>query len=142
MSLKNLLLLPISLVFSAAGCTGIGPNATYYMGTTSFNYDPTYSDYMLKLNGQEIGGGFGGAMSTNSIKTGTQVITWKDAKTGEPHSAKNQVIITKEQLKGMKYLAAHLYPDDTVEVTTSNNWPNPTEKGLRWQERIRKNGAE
>ncbi len=55
-------------MFSAAGCTGIGPNTTYYMGTTSFNYDPTSVDYMLKLNGQEIGGGFGGAMSTNSIK--------------------------------------------------------------------------
>lgn len=109
------------------------------MGTTSFNYDPTYSDYMLKLNGQEIGGGFGGAMSTNSIKTGPQVITWKDAKTGEPHSAKNQVIITKEQLKGMKYLTAHLYPDDTVEVTTSNNWPEPTEKGTKWLNQLKNN---
>lgn len=142
MSLKKLLLLAISLVFSAAGCAGIGPNATYYMGTTSFNYDPTYSDYMLKLNGQEIGGGFGGAMSTNSIKTGPQVITWEESNSDKLHRAKNQVTLTKEDLKGMKYLAIHLYPDDTVEVTTSNNWPNSTEKGLRRQERIRKNGAE
>jgi len=139
MNLKKLLLIPISLVFSAAGCAGIGPNTTYDIATTSFNYDPTYSDYMLKLNGQEIGGGFGGAMSTNSIKTGPQVITWKDAKTGNPHSAKNQVIITKEQLKGKKYLAAHIYPDDTVEVTTSNNWPNPTEKGIRWLNQLKNN---
>ena len=139
MNLQKLLLIPISLVFSAAGCAGIGPNSTYDIATTSFNYDPTYSDYMLKLNGQEIGGGFGGAMSTNSIKTGPQVITWKDAKTGKPHSAKNQVIITKEQLKGKKYLAAHIYPDDTVEVTTSNNWPNPTEKGIRWLNQLKNN---
>ena len=137
MNLKKLLLLPISLVFSVTGCAGIGPNATYYMGTTSFHYDPSYSPYMVKLNGSEIGGG-GGGMNTSSVKIGPQTITWKDAKTGEIHSAKNQVIITKEQLKGNKYLAAHLYPDDTVEVTTSNNWPNPTVKGNAWYDRLTK----
>lgn len=139
MSLKIFLLLPISLAFSAAGCAGIGPNATYYMGTTSFKYDPTYVSYMVELNNHEIGAGFGGGMNTSPVKIGPQTITWKDAKTGEVYTAKNQVIITKEQLKGMKYLAAHLYPDDTVEITTSLNWPNPTEKGLKWQEEMRKN---
>jgi hypothetical protein len=48
------------LALSTAGCAGIGPNATYYMATTSFNYDPTYTSYMVRLNGHEIGGGFGG----------------------------------------------------------------------------------
>ena len=57
MNLKKILLLPIGLVVSAAGCAGIGPNATYYMGTVSFNYNPTYASYMVKLNGAEIGGG-------------------------------------------------------------------------------------
>lgn len=141
MSLKKLLLLPISLVFSAAGCAGIGPNATYYMGTTSFKYDPTYVSYMVKLNNYEIGGGFGGGMNTSQVKVGPQVITWEESNSDKLHQAKNQVTLTKEDLKGLKYLAVHLYPDDTVEITTSNNWPNPTEKGLRWQERIRKNGA-
>ncbi|MNI86938.1 hypothetical protein D3C73_1440790 [compost metagenome] len=78
-------------------------------------------------------------MNTSPVKIGPQTITWKDAKTGEIHSAKNQVIITKEQLKGKKYLAAHLYPDDTVEVTTSNNWPNPTEKGTKWLNQLKNN---
>ena len=140
MNIKKLILLPISLVFSAAGCAGIGPNASYYMGTTSFHYDPSYSPYMVKLNGSEIGGG-GGGMNTSLVKIGPQTITWKDAKTGEIHSAKNQVIITKEQLKGKKYLAAHLYPDDTIEIITSLNWPVPTEKGLKWREKIKNNGV-
>ncbi|WP_436906371.1 hypothetical protein [Acinetobacter johnsonii] len=137
MNIKKLVLLPISLVFSAAGCAGIGPNASYYMGTTSFHYDPSYSPYMVKLNGSEIGGG-GGGMNTSPVKIGPQTITWKDAKTGGIHSAKNQVIITKEQLKGKKYLAVHLYPDDSIEITTSNNWPNPTVKGNAWYDRLTK----
>ncbi len=140
MSLKKVLLLPVSLMLSAAGCAGIGPNATYYMATTSFKYDPRYTDYMMEVNGSEIGGGFGKAISTNPIKVGEQIITWKDANTGEKHAAKNQVIITKEQLKGKKYLAAHIYPDDTVEITTSNNWPDPTEKGMKWREKIKREG--
>lgn len=76
------------------------------------------------------------SMNTSSVKAGPQSVTWKYAKTGELHYVKNQVIITKKQLKGMKYLAAHLYLDDTIEVTTYSNWQNPTEKGLKWQEEI------
>ena len=138
MNLKKLLLLPIGLIVSAAGCAGIGPNATYYMGTTSFHYDPSYSPYMVKLNGIEIGGG---GMNTSAVKLGPQDIKWKDAKTGEIHTAKNQVTLTKNELKGMKYLAVHLYPDDTIEFTTSNAWPDSTEKGLKWREKLRNNGA-
>jgi hypothetical protein len=49
------------------------------------------------------------------------------------------VVITREQLKGMKYLAAHLYPDDTVEITTDNMIPDPTDKGMEWNKRLRGN---
>ncbi|ENW78755.1 hypothetical protein F909_03717 [Acinetobacter sp. ANC 3929] len=139
MNLKKLVLLPISLVFSAAGCAGIGPNATYNMGTVSFNYNPTYASYMVKLNGTEIGGGYGRSMNTSPVKVGTQIVTWRDAKTGQVHNAKNEVSLTKEDLKGMKYLAVHLYPDDSIEITTSNNWPNPTTKGDAWYDRLNKN---
>ena len=34
-----------------------------------------------------------------------------------------------------------LDPNDTVEITTSNNWPTPTDKGLKWREKIKNNGA-
>ncbi|EXE36364.1 hypothetical protein KTH76_09555 [Acinetobacter baumannii] len=138
MSLKKILLFPVSLMLSAAGCAGIGPNATYDMATTSFNYDPSYNSYMVKMNGSVIGGGFGNATLTNSIKVGEQVITWEESKSEKIHTAKNQVILTKEQLKGKKYLAAHIYPDDTVEIITSNNWPTPTEKGTGWMQRLEK----
>lgn len=140
MSLKKLLLLPISLVFSAAGCAGIGSNTTYYIGTTSVNYNPSYNTYDVKLNNHIIGGALG-SMNTSPVILGLQNVTWKDAKTGELHTAKNQVFLKKNDVKDMKYLVVHLYPDDTIEIVTSLNWPNPTEKGLKWQERIRKNGA-
>ena len=78
-------------------------------------------------------------MNTSPVKLGAQVITWKDAKTGQLHRAKNQVILTKDQLKGKKYLAAHLYPDDTVEITTSNDIPDPTKKGDAWYDQLNKN---
>lgn len=39
-------------------------------------------------------------------------------------------------VKRQKYLAAHLYPDDTVEISTSNDWPEPIQKGLDWRTEI------
>lgn len=131
-------ILILILIFELISCTSIGANKTYYMGTVSFNYNPAYASYMVKLNGTEIGGGYGRSMNTSPVKVGTQIVTWRDAKTGQVHNAKNEVSLIKEDIKGMKYLAVHLYPDDTIEITTSNNWPNPTEKGDTWYNRLNK----
>ncbi|MDC5396835.1 hypothetical protein NRA60_05615 [Acinetobacter baumannii] len=136
MSLKKILLLPISLMLSAAGCAGISPKASYYMATTSFNYDPSYTSYMVELNGSEIGGGFGGGTNTSSVKIGPQIVTWGETNSKRKHVAKNQVLLTKEELNGKKYLAVHIYPDDTVEISTSNDWPEPIQKGLDWRTEI------
>ncbi|MDC5418136.1 hypothetical protein OHW95_03080 [Acinetobacter baumannii] len=133
---SNRLFLIFGLIFTLVGCVSFGPNATYYMGTTSFNYNPAYTSYMVKLNGSEIGAGFSGGMSTEPVKIGPQIIIWEESASDKIHKAKNQVIITKAQLKGKKYLAVHLYPDDTVEITTSNNWPEPIQKGLDWRTEI------
>ena len=134
---KKGILIPV-LIFALIGCASIGPNTTYYMATTSFKYDPTYVSYMVELNSHEIGAGFGSGMSTSPVKIGPQIITWRDAKTGQVHNATNEVSLTKEDIKGMKYLAVHLYPDDSIEITTSNNWPNPTVKGNAWYDRLTK----
>ena len=108
MSLKKILLLPISLMMSAAGCAGIGPNATYYMGTTSFQYFTSYHAYMTELNGEEIGGGFGGGMNTSPVKIGSQVITWGETNSKRKHVAKNQIVLTKEQLKGKIFSCTYI----------------------------------
>ena len=137
MKFKSKLMMPISLAISLAGCVGLGPYKTYYLGTTSFLYDLSYNSYMVELNGSEIGGGFGGGMNTSPVKLGPQVVTWQESNSDRLHKAKNIVVLRREDLKNKHYLAVHLYPDDTIEITTSENWPRPTEKGLAWREKIR-----
>ena len=61
---KKLILISV-IIFELIGCTSIGPNTTYYMGAVSFNYNPAYASYMVKLNGTEIGGGYGRSMNTS-----------------------------------------------------------------------------
>ncbi|MBJ8483492.1 MULTISPECIES: hypothetical protein [Acinetobacter] len=141
MTFKKVFALLTAIPLSLAGCAGIGPNATYYMGTTSFHYDLRYNPYMIELNGHTIAGGFGKSTMVSPIKVGSQIVTWKDTNTGEIHKAANQLLIDKEQLKGKKYLALHIYPDDTVEVTTSNDLPDPTQKGLTWLEKQERAGV-
>ncbi|MGQ1137446.1 hypothetical protein ACT43S_01820 [Acinetobacter baumannii] len=133
---SNRLLLIFGLIFSLVGCVSLGSNAIYDMATTSFNYEPSYTSYMVELNGSEIGGGFGGGTNTSSVKIGPQIVTWGETNSKRKHVAKNQVLLTKEQLKGKKYLAVHIYPDDTVEISTSNDWPEPIQKGLDWRTEI------
>ena len=136
MIMRKILLIPIGLALSIAGCAGIGPNATYHLGTTSANYNPLYHTYLVNLNGSEIGTSVG-SMTTSSVKTGSQILTWKDANTGELHRSKNDVVLTRNHLKNKKYLVVHIYPDDTIEIITSMNWPEETEKGIKWREKIR-----
>ncbi|WP_436861795.1 hypothetical protein [Acinetobacter haemolyticus] len=141
MSFKKITALLVAIPVSLVGCVGIGPNATYYMGTTSFNYDPSYNPYMIELNGYTIGGGFGKSTMVSPIKVGPQEVVWGESNSYKMHEAKNKLVIRKEQLKGKKYLALHIYPDDTVEVTTSNDLPDPTKKGLVWMEQQRSQGV-
>ncbi|MCH7335473.1 hypothetical protein [Acinetobacter sp. NIPH 2699] len=139
MNFKKLAALLVAVPVGLAGCVGVGPNATYSMGTTSFNYDPSYNPYMIELNGYTIGGGFGKSTMVSPIKVGLQKVVWGESNSYKMHEAKNQLVISKEQLKGKKYLALHIYPDDTVEVTTSDSLPDPTEKGMKWREQLRNN---
>lgn len=126
MTFKKVFALLTAILLGLVGCAGIGPNTAHNMATTSFHYDLSYNTYMVEINGEEIAGG---GINVASIKIGPQTVTWEDARTGELHTAKNQLIIVKEQLKGKKYLALHIYPDDTVEVMTSNDLPDATAKG-------------
>ncbi|NWK75887.1 hypothetical protein HYG93_16800 [Acinetobacter sp. SwsAc6] len=134
--LTKMMLLPVSLTLGLAGCMGIGPNKTYVLTTTSFNYDPSYRTYMVKMNGEEMGGGFGGATKRSAVILGPQIITWGEDNSTRKHQAINVVNLTKDDLKNKRYLSVHLYPDDSVEIVTSENGPRPTSKGLKWRDTL------
>ncbi|RLL40428.1 hypothetical protein D9K79_14120 [Acinetobacter cumulans] len=134
--LTKMMLLPVSLTLGLAGCMGIGPNKTYVLTTTSFNYDPSYRTYMVKMNGEEMGGGFGGATKRSAVILGPQIITWGEDNSTRKHPAINVVNLTKDDLKNKRYLSVHLYPDDSVEIVTSENGPRPTSKGLKWRDTL------
>ena len=136
--LIKMILFPVSLTLGLAGCMGIGPNKTYVLTSTSFNYDQSYRPYMVKVNGQEVGGGYGSATMRSAFILGPQNITWGEDNSKRKHKATNSVNLSKEDLKHKKYLAVHLYPDDSVEITTSNDLPDPTQKGLDWRDQLRK----
>jgi len=134
--LKKMMLLPVSLTLGLAGCMGIGPHKTYVLTTTSFNYDPSYQSYMVMMNGEEMGGGFGGATKRSAVILGPQNIIWGEGNSDREHKAINIVNLTQADLKNKRYLAVHLYPDDSVEIVTSENGPRPTPKGLKWRDTL------
>ena len=111
-------------------CKSTGLHSTYYLGTTSFHYDHSYNAYSVKLNGQEIGGGFGGGMNTSLVKLGAQQVTWGESNGKKIHVSKNTIYLNRQDLKGKKYLAVHIYPDDSVEITTSIHWPLADPRGI------------
>lgn len=47
---------------------------------------------------------------------------------GETVESKNQLRLD-DIVPGARYLAVHIYPDDTVELLTSVAWPRPSQRG-------------
>jgi hypothetical protein len=135
--LKKMMLLPVSLTLGLAGCIGMGPNKTYVLTTTSFSYDPSYRPYMVKVNGHEVGGGYGSATMRSAVILGPQIITWGEDNSKRKHQAINIVNLSKDDLKNKRYLAVHLYPDDSVDIVTSENGPRPTQKGIDWEKKLK-----
>ncbi|MFV5492068.1 hypothetical protein [Acinetobacter sp. ASP199] len=134
---KKIVMLPAGLVLGLVGCSS-GSGKTYVLTTTSFGYDPRYRPYIVQVNGEEVGGGFGAATKRSAIITGPQYITWGQTNIRKQHVAKNVPYLTKEDLKGKSYLAVHLYPDDTVEITLTEgrNMPDATKKGLEVRSKL------
>ena len=95
------------------------------------------------LNGVDIGvaagqphRGAGGLMTGVAVKLGSQIISWRDAGTGETFKAKNEPTLLATDPK-KNYLGVHIYPDYTVEIIPEPYWPEKTPRGLeinrRWE---------
>ena len=117
---------------------------------TQITVDISVVDYFKRpifdvfVNGRDFGGGAGvnGLNSIElgaSVKLGHQKVTWRlggpegMARNGETVNAKNIPVLNAADIpKGVKWLALHIYPDDTVEFTFSKGTPgeHTTERGL------------
>ncbi|WOD20736.1 hypothetical protein [Paraburkholderia kirstenboschensis] len=84
----------------------------------------------------------GRAIATGvSIPLGPQTLTWRDAGTGNTVEMKNTLNLTdKDVSDNAQYLAIHIYPDDTVEVTFDEYLPTATKRGKFIMENAEKNG--
>jgi hypothetical protein len=88
----------------------------------------------------------GGTIAGVAIPLGLQKVTWVldgpagMARNGDKVTAKNSLEL-KDVPQGHRYLAIHIYPDDTVELVTSLHYPRPSERGevelAKWE---KKNG--
>lgn len=110
-------------------------NDVVYFDVALFSYldRPIFDVY---LSGRDIGvaagqphrGEANGLMTGVAVPLGTQIITWRDAGTGEKFKATNTPVL-KSINSEMRYLGVHIYPDNTVEVIPERFWPEKTEKG-------------
>lgn len=133
--LKKIVMLPIGLVVGLVGCS-TGSGKTYVLTTTSFGYDPSYIPYIVELNNEEVGGGLGTATKRSAVIAGPQYVKWGEGNSYKEHKAINIPQLTQEELNGKSYLAVHLYPDNSVEITLSNDLPGATDKGMHWRSRL------
>lgn len=129
-SLKKLVMVPVTFAIGLVGCS-TSSSKTHILTTTSYGYDASYIPYIVELNGEEVGGGLGTATKRSTVIPGPQYVKWGETNSHKKHKAINVPTLTNEELKEKKYLAVHLYPDDSVEITLSNDIPDATDKGLK-----------
>lgn len=81
----------------------------------------------------------GGTMSGARFSTGAQSVRWTlDGPSGTPGNgdvvqAKNRAALA-QALHGGQYLSVHIYPDNTVELIYSKNYPQYSPRGLKFVE--------
>ena len=90
--------------------------------------------FEVLVNGQEIGAAGPypysgrGSMQGPIFQLGPTKVSWRYSDTGETVHAKNtpmlEIVRSKDQ-----FLAVHVYPDDTVELLTSEHFPGLSPSG-------------
>ena len=98
---------------------------------------PTFDQFISGKSGDSSFGlpGVGGStISGVQLPLATQKIKWTlggpegMARNGEVITAKN-IPDLKDVPKSARYLAIHVYPDDTVELLTTEYYPRPSPRG-------------
>ena len=123
-------------LFLISPCEAKPRRATLNTSLYSYLDRPIFDVY---VNGKDFGvapaqGFYGsnGVMLGQSIILGAQKVTWRYADSGETAIAKN-IPIFNEIPKYIKWLALHIYDDNTVEFTFSKGTPDELDsvRGLK-----------
>jgi hypothetical protein len=124
---------------------------TVTLDVVLFSYlDRSIFDVTVGKNAIGIAGAFPfsgrGTMMGMKFDLGPQKVTWTldgpegMARNGEVVTSKNQPEL-KDVPRQMRYLAVHIYPDNTVELVLTEHFPGLSQRGEDFKvERERKNG--
>jgi hypothetical protein len=76
-----------------------------------------------------------------AVPLGKQNLTWRDAGSGKTFTSKNSLVLTPEQIPAdARYMAIHIYQDETTELTFAHYLPNPTSRGKTILDEAEKHG--
>lgn len=76
-----------------------------------------------------------------TVPLGKQNLTWRDAGSGKTFASKNSLVLTSEKIPAnARYMAIHIYQDETSELTFSRYLPDPTPRGQKILDEAQKHG--
>jgi hypothetical protein len=121
------------------------------MDVVVFNYT-NRPIYEVLLNHKVDGGGAAydggrGIVVGVTVPIGPQNLTWRlggprgMARNGETVKAKNSLVLAPEQIPSdARYMAIHIYQDETAELTFARYLPDPTPRGQKILDEAEKHG--
>lgn len=138
---RRLLTLSLIGLFTISACEAKKMPKTVVLDMVLFNYLPR-PVFDVYVNGRAgLGSGAypetgGGVIVGAEFQLGSQEVSWRlggpegMVRNGETVRAKN---VPEVQVipPGSRYVAIHIYPDETVEITFSEFLPDETAKGTR-----------
>jgi hypothetical protein len=153
-SVRRLLICAVFL--SLAACGNGNSIGSLFMKKVVLNVVVyNYTDrpiFEVLLNGR-IGHGappyFGGnaVYAGATISLGPQTLIWRlggpkgTPRNGDVVATKNALMLTADQIPGdARYLAIHIYPDDTTELTFTHDLPEATLHGQKILEEVERSG--
>lgn len=139
--LGNLVALSLFYPLAACGKGNLFMEKEVFMDVVVFNYTsrPIFEvllNHRIDGGGPAYGGGRNAIVVGVPIPLGPQTLTWRlggprgMAHNGETVTVKNSLTLTREQIPSdAAYLAIHIYPDSTAELTFDHYLPSPTPRG-------------
>jgi hypothetical protein len=141
LSLKRQRRMLLTTVFLLLPLTACGaPKMSVTLDVVFFNYlDRPIFDAFVDGKGGDSARPYpatGGSTITGvTLSTGPKKVTWRldgpegTPRNGETVTAKNTPVLP-DVSRDARYLAVHIYPDETVELVVTRHYPRATDRGI------------